>query len=291
MAASADAFEINGIYYKLTSEPNEAEVTSNPQGYTGSVVIPATVTYNGAEYSVTSIGDCAFYFCIDLTSVTIPNSVTTIGIEAFTYCTGLTSITIPNSVTTIGQEAFSFCSGLTSVTIPNSVTSIEGLAFSDCSGLTSVTIGEGVREINSKAFAACPEITDVYCYAKGVPITSKDVFMNSYIEDATLHVPESSITTYQVAEPWKQFKNIVAIDEINGITNMTDKPIHIQNNEGIISIQGTDELTPVSVYNINGTLVGSAISHNGTATIHTHLPVGSAAIVKIGQKAVKVVVK
>ena len=268
MAASADAFEIDGIYYKFTSEPGKVEVTSNPQKYTGSVVIPATFTYNDAKYSVTSIGYRAFY-----------------------ECRGLTSITIPNSVTTIGEWAFFFCSGLTSITIPNSVTNISDWAFSDCSSLTTVTIGEGVRVINSKAFAACPEITDVYCYAKEVPITSKDVFMNSYIEDATLHVPESSITTYQVAEPWKQFKNIVAIDEINGITNMTDKPIHIQNNEGIVSIQGTDELTPVSVYNINGTLVGSAISHNGTATIHTHLPVGSAAIVKIGQKAVKVVVK
>ena len=57
LTVSAYDAEINGIYYKLTSEPNEAEVTSNPQGYTGSVVIPATVTYNGAEYSVTSIGD------------------------------------------------------------------------------------------------------------------------------------------------------------------------------------------------------------------------------------------
>ena len=46
--------------------------------------------------------------------------------------------------------------------------------------------------------------------------------MNSYIEDATLHVPESSITAYQVAEPWKQFKIIVAIDENNGITHISD---------------------------------------------------------------------
>jgi len=53
--------------------------------------------------------------------------------------------------------------------------------------------------------------------------------------------------------------------------NITDKPIFIQNNEGIVSIQGTDELTPVSVYDINGTLVGSAVSHNGTTTISTSL--------------------
>lgn len=165
LTVSAYDAEINGIYYKLTSEPNEAEVTSNPQGYTGSVVIPATVTYNGAEYSVTNIGYRAFY-----------------------ECRGLTSVTIGNRVTTIGEWA-----------------------FSDCSSLTTVTIGEGVREINSKAFAACPEITDVYCYAKEVPNTSTNAFMNSYIEDATLHVPESSITAYQVAESWSNFGTIIAL--------------------------------------------------------------------------------
>ena len=163
--------------------------------------------------------------------------------------------------------------------------------FYNCSGLTSVIIGEGIQKINIKAFASCPEITDVYCYAEEVPNTSTDAFMHSYTEHATLHVPESSITAYQIAEPWKQFKKIVAIDENNGITNISDNPILIQNNEGIVSIQGTDELTPVSVYNINGTLVGSAVSHNGKATISTSLQPGSVALVKIGERSVKIVLK
>ena len=128
MVANA-AFEIDGIYYKLTSGPNEAEVTSNPQGYTSSVVIPATITYDGAKYSVTSIGNYAFYNCTSLSSVTIPNSVNTIGEWAFCYCSSLTSVTIPYSVTTIGLAAFEGCSSLTSVTIPNSVTYIDDWAF------------------------------------------------------------------------------------------------------------------------------------------------------------------
>lgn len=55
-------------------------------GYSGDIVIPEKVTYNGVECSVTSIGEDAFYYCTSLTSITIPNSVTSIGEDAFEYC-------------------------------------------------------------------------------------------------------------------------------------------------------------------------------------------------------------
>ena len=120
----AEDFEVNGIYYNiLTDKANEVEVTYRGSDYyyynneySGSVTIPSTVTYNGTTYSVTSIGDYAFYECTSLASITIPNSVTSIGDYAFWYCYPLTSITIPNSVTSIGRVAFGYCSSLTSVT-------------------------------------------------------------------------------------------------------------------------------------------------------------------------------
>ena len=140
MLANADAVEIDGIYYNLIGKAGQAEVTSNPNKYSGSVVIPESVVYEGNTYNVTSIGSRAFSSCSGLTSVTIPNSVTSISDRAFYECSGLTSVTIPNSVTSISDRAFYKCSGLTSVTIPNSVTSIGGSAFCYCSGLTSVHI-------------------------------------------------------------------------------------------------------------------------------------------------------
>ncbi|MCM8872882.1 MAG: leucine-rich repeat domain-containing protein [Paludibacteraceae bacterium] len=73
-------------------------------------------------------------------SVTIPNSVTSIGEDAFSRCEGLTSVTIPNSVTSIGNYAFYDCTGLTSVTIPSSVTSIGNGVFGNCYRLTSMTV-------------------------------------------------------------------------------------------------------------------------------------------------------
>ena len=162
LVASADAVEIDGIYYYLTAETKQAEVTKNPSKYSGSVLIPEKVTYESVEYSVTSIGNEAFHNSYGgLTSVTIPNSVTTIGYRAFYNCTGLTSIAIPNSVTSIVKEAFYHCSGLTSVTIPNSVTSIGDFAFDSCSGLTSITIGNSVKSIGDFAFDSCSGLTSI----------------------------------------------------------------------------------------------------------------------------------
>ncbi|MBQ8050385.1 MAG: leucine-rich repeat domain-containing protein [Bacteroidaceae bacterium] len=140
--ASAYDAKIDGIYYFFDTSTITAEVTypnTTYSDYSGSVVIPETVIYNGTNYSVTSIGRYAFYGCTGLTSVTIPNSVTSIGGRAFAECTGLTSVTIPESVTSIGDRAFYNCTGLTSVTIPNSVTSI-GEYNQEIKGKTNVEI-------------------------------------------------------------------------------------------------------------------------------------------------------
>ena len=199
MVAMADPVVIDGIYYNLVSKVKQAEVTKKPSGkYSGSIVIPSVVTYNGEEYSVTSIGDDAFQDCSGLTSVTIPNSVTSIGGYAFYDCSGLTSVhitdieawcnisfkygvsnplywahhifmngseithlDIPNSVTRISRLAFYGCSGLTSVIIGNSVKSIGGWAFADCTGLTSITIPNSVTSIGYGAFHDCSGLTSI----------------------------------------------------------------------------------------------------------------------------------
>ena len=160
--------------------------------------------------SVTSIGECAFYECFGLISVTIPDSVTSIGNGAFSDCSGLTSITIPDSVTSIGDYAFEGCSGLTSIVVKEgnskysakdnclidtstatlvlgcqtsviptdgSVKRIGRYAFSGCSGLTSVTIPDSVTSIGSAAFENCTGLTSV-AIGNGVTSIGESAFEN-----------------------------------------------------------------------------------------------------------------
>ncbi len=199
--------------------------------------------------NVETIEKYSFRSCKGLTSVTFSDNIKTIGISAFYDCTGLTSVhisdletwckislsgyaanplyyahhlfmngeeikdlVIPSSVTSISGAAFQGCSGLTSVTIGNGLTSIGNSAFSGCSSLTSITIGNGIKNIYKEAFASCPELTDFYCYAKDVPKASDDIFLNSYVDYATLHVHEKLIETYKSTSPWNTFKEIVKID-------------------------------------------------------------------------------
>ena len=202
------------LYYKYNDGSSGTSVTvtypaDQEGGYpyvhfskpSGNLIIPSSVTYNGRTYSVTSIGDAAFIYSAELTSVTIPNSVTSIGSSAFQDCSGLTgTLTIPNSVTNIESFTFYGCSGLTgTLTIPNSVTSIGREAFSGCTGLTSVTIENG--SIGNEAFYGCLGLAEIII-GSGVTSIGEEAFYRSIRENYSENYTEiSSITCEAVTPP------------------------------------------------------------------------------------------
>lgn len=194
----ADTVEIDGIYYNLIFKTREAEVTSNPNKYTGNILIQEKVIYDEVIYDVISIEEKAFYDCSSLTSVTIPSSVKSIGKDAFKNCSSLSSVNIsdlsawcnikftysysnplscahnlyingqeikelnlPNNLSSISSYAFISCSGLSSVIIPKSVKEIGEYAFGYCSGLTSVNIPDCVTTIGMSAFEGCNNLTSI----------------------------------------------------------------------------------------------------------------------------------
>ena len=133
LPVSAYDFQVDGIYYNINGE--EVTVTnetgeSNSNSYSGDVVIPSSVSYEGKSYSVTSIGEYAFQNCSHVTSVMIPETVVSIGDFAFSVCTSLTKMELPALLQSIGTYSFSSCTELISVTLPMSVNRIGIGAFS-----------------------------------------------------------------------------------------------------------------------------------------------------------------
>ena len=150
MNAYAYDFEANGIYYGYNAANQTAYVTYGTEKYSGNVVIPESVTFNGRIMAVASIGPIAFEYCNDLYSVSIPNSVTTIGDRAFSG-SGLKSVDIPNSVTTIEPCAFENCN-LTSLFIPSSIMTIGKDAFAHCELLETLVIEDSEKPIEIHYF-------------------------------------------------------------------------------------------------------------------------------------------
>ena len=291
-----------------------------------SIVIPNSVTSIG-DYafwecsgltsitipnSVTSIGNHAFEFCYSLSSITIPNSVTSIASYAFSYCRGLTSVTIPNSVTSIDVYAFFFCSSLTSVIIPKSVTSIGYCAFQYCTSLTTIAIPDGIMIIEPNTFSGCSSLTSVIIPKSVIRIAvfafedcdiseviskierpfeiTRNTFSSNTYNKATLYVPIGTIDEYKNKDGWKYF-NFIEEGVPSGIEQSLSKIRQIQSEDGVLTIQNIKNGTYISVYNANGTFVGSTISKNEQAKIDTNMQPGSIAIVKIGEQSVKMIIK
>lgn len=187
---------IDGLRYNLDTDTKTATVTWSDNYYSGDIVVPSTVTYSSATFTVTTIGTEAFGYCRNLTSVVLPETIVEIYSGAFYQSTKLTSIRIPAAVAEISAGAFGGSTSMTAIevdeanpyfassdgvlynkdlselvafpagkatqfTIPSTVTAIGGGAFSNCTPLTSVTIPESVTTIEDGAFTRCTGLTSV----------------------------------------------------------------------------------------------------------------------------------
>jgi hypothetical protein len=200
-------------------------------------------------------------------------------------------VTIPNSVTSINDQAFYGCTSLTSVVIPNNVNYIGSYAFANCSGLTSVTIGSSVKGIGYQTFSECTNLKTVKCLAEKVPDTITNAFQESNPQEATLYVPSGSLNDYNTTEPWSYFGTIKALDDGSGVEMTHSTLPMIQSQNGVLTIQGAAEGTPIAIYGIDGMKYGTAVAERGVISIATSLHPGSVAVVRIGEKAVKVLMK
>ena len=160
------------------------------------------------------------YGCTSLTSIVVDkdnhvfdsrdNCNAIIETASNTLVAGCITTTIPEGIITIGSWAFGGFKDLTSISLPNSLNRIEQAAFNG-SGLREITLPENVTYIGAYAFSSCNSLKEFYCYAEKVPEAESSAFGNTNLKEVTLHVPAASISAYQATEPWKNFKEIMAL--------------------------------------------------------------------------------
>lgn len=222
-AAEAYDFKAGGVYYNISQDGRRATVTYSSleaNDYTGNVVIPATVIYNGAELKVREIGDFAFVNCPGIKSVSISESVVMIGQQAFSHCTGITSLTLPPNLNSLGDYALEYCSGLTSINIPQYVETLGDGVFLLCTKLKAINVAEEntkFRSIDGVLYTADKAV--LMCYPGGSEITeltvadeATDILMDAFtpaynLQKITLGASVRRVqdTTFSVCPALKEF--------------------------------------------------------------------------------------
>lgn len=132
---------------------------------------------------IETIGQCAFFDCVNLESIDLPDQLKVIEKNAFLNCTSLESIDLPDQTVSIEDGAFGLCRNLQKITLPSGLTKIEARAFSFCEKLEKITIPEGVTTINIANFVGCNSLKELY-FPKDINIVTyyqeemKDINVN-----------------------------------------------------------------------------------------------------------------
>ena len=199
VCANATPFEVDGIWYTITSDNTVCLVPMPSSGsgtsfiirnvYEGDIVIPESITYDNKEYTVTAVENGTFKESPKLTSVSIPASVIELGEAPFSACGKLTAITVAadNPAYTIvdgllydkAVTTLLACPGMKdgAVTVPSTVTTIAKAAFHGCASITSVNMPLSVNEVGSRAFCGCKSLTGV-ALPEGVTSVRDSMFYN-----------------------------------------------------------------------------------------------------------------
>ena len=255
-----ETFESGGIYCTI-GENNTVSVTSGDVKYSGDVVIPEQVTYNGKTYNVTTISNGAFESCIGLLSVTIPSSIKIIDIDAFKNCINLTAVNtsdisswcninfVDHYCNPLFYANHLFLNGteITKLNIPTSISRIKSYSFQGCSDLISVTIPDNVTSIGDYAFGNCNNLKTVILENLNPFRIDESTFSSAESDiyaSATLVVPTGTKAAYQATEGWNKFHNIVEDGgvgfkfEADGIYYIIDKNNTVSVTSGDVKYSG-----------------------------------------------------
>lgn len=176
---------IDGIYYELCPEDSHATVTFGDNSYDGRYTIPATVTHNGKTYTVTEIGERAFYDNRNITAVHLPETIVSIGDNAFGWCLNLRELNFPAALRKIGKASFAYVA-IPELIVPEGITEIPQKAFM---GLEAkrIVLPSNLKTIGEDGLKGCSKIKELI-----LPETLEDVYSGGLTDLSQLqsiHIP------------------------------------------------------------------------------------------------------
>ena len=247
--------------------------------------------------------------------------------NSFENCSSLNIIIIPPTVEYIYQQAFSGCYALTEVVAqPETPPCVYNDTFSNynCTlkvpdaGKDAYLAHEIWKKFNKIQTLSGEDLETPKCATPTISYQNGKLVFNSETEGVTYRstITDSDISSYTTAEVqltatynisvyatktgydnsdvatatlcWIDKEPVI---DVTSISQVPAQAILIQSEGGVLTVQGLDDGQQVRVYSINGTEAGAAISSNGMVTVGTNLKAGSVAIIKIGDRSVKVAIK
>ena len=164
---------------------------------------------DGTSYTVPSsirvLGEDSFYYSEKLTSIVLPTGLTTVEDDALHYCLNLQTVSIPASLTSIGSN-FLCTSKVEHVVIPEGVTELKSQFLDECSELKTLELPASLTTTDDYFCRSCTKLQSVTCKAATPPALGGETFSGGVLAGVTLKVPAASVSAYQSASIWKDFK-------------------------------------------------------------------------------------
>lgn len=199
--ASAEAFTVNGVVYRITDTGVAVNNLATDNNLNGIVYVPEEVQYGSTTYKVTGIdylgnrdikeislpgtikkiADRTFMNCKNLQTVKLGVGISYVSNEMFYNCTALQNISLPNSLQYISTTAFRGCTSLKSIQLPESLDSLGDYVFLDCESLSNIVLPKSLHAIGHSCFSGCNELSTIkvspanpYFSTDGKAIFNKD---------------------------------------------------------------------------------------------------------------------
>lgn len=199
--ASAEAFTVNGVVYRITDTGVAVNNLAKDNNLNGIVYVPEEVQYGSTTYKVTGIdylgnrdikeislpgtikkiANQTFMNCKNLQTVWLGEGISYVSNEMFYNCTALQNVSLPNSLQYIGNLAFGVCTSLKSLQLPEALESLGDRVFSGCESLSNIELPESLHAIGPLCFYGCKELSTIkvnsanpYLATDGKAIFNKD---------------------------------------------------------------------------------------------------------------------